>query len=145
MSSGKDQNAAIKIDLKNAYLKSLTPQSGKIKITDGRLSFKADLTSRGNSVYTYVNNLNGQFNVNSDNGKISGFDLNRIADAVHNAKNTEGVLRLINSSFSGGSTSFKNLIAGGNITQGKLNLNECSLDATPAKANASGPLNVHNL
>ncbi|WP_024547270.1 AsmA family protein, partial [Rickettsia gravesii] len=105
VSSAKDQNAAIKIDLKNAYLKSFTSQSDKIKITNGRLSFKADLTSRGNSVYTYVNNLNGQFNVNSDNGKISGFDLNRIADAVNNAKNTEGVLRLINSSFSGGSTS----------------------------------------
>ncbi|WP_218459778.1 AsmA family protein [Rickettsia sp. TH2014] len=142
VSSGKDQNAAIKIDLKNAYLKSLTPQSGKIKITDGRLSFKAALTSRGNSVYTYVNNLNGQLNVNSDNGKISGFDLNRIADAVHNAKNTEGVLRLINSSFSGGSTSFKNLIASGNIASGKLDLSECSLDATPAKANASGRINL---
>ncbi|MFV9890714.1 MAG: AsmA family protein [Rickettsia conorii subsp. raoultii] len=142
VSSAKDQNAAIKIDLKNAYLKSFTPQSGKIKITDGRLSFKADLTSRGNSVYTYVNNLNGQFNVNSDNGEISGFDLNRIADAVNNAKNTEGVLRLINSSFSGGSTSFKNLIASGNITQGKLNLNECSLDASPATTNASGQINL---
>ena len=142
MSSGKDQNASIKIDLKNAYLKNLTPQSGKIKITDGRLSFKADLTSHGNSVYTYVNNLNGQFNVNSDNGKIRGFDLNRIADAVNNAKNTEGVLQLINSSFSGGSTSFKNLIASGNIANGKLNLNECSLDASPAKANASGQINL---
>ncbi|WP_025999545.1 AsmA family protein [Rickettsia australis] len=142
VSSGKEQDAVIKIDLKNAYLKNLTPQSGKIKITDGRLSFKADLTSRGNSIYTYVNNLNGQFNVNSDNGKISGFDLNRIADAVGNAKNTEGVLRLINSSFSGGSTSFKNLMASGNITQGKLNLNECSLDASPAKANANGQINL---
>ncbi|AEV92110.1 AsmA family protein [Rickettsia slovaca] len=142
VSSAKDQNAAIKIDFKNAYLKSFTPQSDKIKITDGRLSFKADLTSRGNSVYTYVNNLNGQFNVNSDNGEISGFDLNRIADAVNNAKNTEGVLRLINSSFSGGSTSFKNLIARGNITQGKLNLNECSLDASPATTNASGQINL---
>ena len=142
LSSGKNQNAAIKIDFKNVYLKNLTPQSGQIKITDGRLSFKADLTSRGNSVYTYVNNLNGQFNVNSDNGKISGFDLNRIADAVNNAKNTEGVLQLINSSFSGGSTSFKNLIASGNITQGKLNLNECSLDASPAKANARGQINL---
>ncbi|MCZ6901494.1 MAG: AsmA family protein [Rickettsia endosymbiont of Ixodes persulcatus] len=142
VNSGKDQNIAIKIDLKNAYLKNLTPQSGKIKITDGRLSFKADLNSSGNSVYTYINNLNGQFNVNSDNGKISGFDLNRIADAVNNAKNTEGVLQLINSSFSGGSTSFKNLIASGNITQGKLKLNECSLDASPAKANASGQINL---
>ncbi|ABV74817.1 outer membrane assembly protein [Rickettsia akari str. Hartford] len=142
VSSGKEQDAAIKIDFKNACLKSLTPQSGKIKITDGRLSFKADLTARGNSIYTYVNNLNGQFNVNSDNGKISGFDLNRIADAVGNAKNTEGVLRLINSSFNGGSTSFKNLIASGNITQGKLNLNECSLDASPAKAKANGQINL---
>ncbi|GAA5252741.1 AsmA family protein [Candidatus Rickettsia kedanie] len=142
VSSGKEQDAAIKIDLKNAYLKSLTPQSGKIKITDGLLSFKTDLTSRGNSIYTYVHNLNGKFNVNSDHGKISGFDLNRIADAVGNAKNTEGVLRLINSSFSGGSTSFKNLIASGNITQGKLNLNECNLDASPAKANANGHINL---
>src|SRR5207237_556303 len=77
VNSGKDQNVAIKIDLKNAYLKNLTPQSGKIKITDGRLSFKADLTSHGNSVYTYINNLN-----------------------------------------------------------------ECSLDASPAKANASGQINL---
>ena len=145
VSSAKDQNAAIKIDLKNAYLKNFTPQSEKIKITDGRLSFKADLISRGNSVYTYVNNLNGQFNVNSDNGEISGFDLNRIADAVNNAKNTEGVLRLISSSFSGGSTSFKNLIASGNITQGKLNLNECRLDASPATTNARGQINLHNI
>lgn len=142
VSSGKDQNVAIKIDLKNAYLKNLTPQSGKIKITDGRLSFKADLNASGNSVYTYVNNLNGQFNVNSDNGKISGFDLNRISDAVNNTKNSEGVLRLINSSFSGGSTSFKNLIASGNIARGKLNLNECSLDASPAKATANGQINL---
>ncbi|MEY4463393.1 MAG: outer rane assembly protein [Pseudomonadota bacterium] len=142
VSSGKDQKVAIKIDLKNAYLKNLTPQSGKIKITDGRLSFKADLNASGNSVYTYVNNLNGQFNVNSDNGKISGFDLNRISDAVNNTKNSEGVLRLINSSFSGGSTSFKNLIASGNIARGKLNLNECSLDASPAKATANGQINL---
>ncbi|AFB21240.1 AsmA family protein [Rickettsia canadensis] len=142
VNSGKDQNIAIKIDLKNADLKNLTPQLGKIKITDGRLSFKADLNSSGNSVYTYVNNLNGQFNVNNDNGKISGFDLNSIADAVNNAKNTEGVLRLINHSFSGGATSFKNLIASGNITQGKLKLNKCSVDAAPAKVNGSGQINL---
>lgn len=142
VSSGKDQNAAIKIDLKNAYVKSLTPQSGKIKITDGRLNFTANLNSTGNSVYTYVNNLNGQFNVNSNDGKISGFDLNRIMDAINNAKNTEGVLRLINGSFSGGTTSFKNFVAIGNIERGIVQLTECHLDASPAKANAHGQINL---
>jgi len=142
VNSGKDQNAAIKIDLKNAYVKSLTPQGGKIKITDGRLNFKADLNSTGNSVYTYVNNLNGQFNVNSNNGKISGFDLNNIADSVNNAKNTEGVLRLINGSFSGGTTSFNNFVVNGNIEHGVVRLTECNLDASPAKANASGQINL---
>ncbi|WP_342225976.1 AsmA family protein [Rickettsia endosymbiont of Urophora cardui] len=142
VSSGKDQNAAIKIDLKNAYVKSLTPQSGKIKITDGRLNFTTELNSTGNSVYTYVNNLNGQFNVNSSNGKISGFDLNRIVDAINNAKNTEGVLRLINGSFSGGTTSFNNLVVTGNIERGMVRLTECHLDASPAKANAHGQINL---
>ncbi|HJD65043.1 MAG TPA: AsmA family protein [Rickettsia endosymbiont of Diachasma alloeum] len=142
ISSGNDQNAAIKIDLKNAYVKSLTPQSGKIKITDGRLNFTTELNSTGNSVYTYVNNLNGQFNVNSSNGKISGFDLNRIVDAINNAKNTEGVLRLINGSFSGGTTSFSNLVATGNIEHGTVRLTECHLDASPAKANAHGQINL---
>ena len=142
VSSGKDQNAAIKIDLKNAYVKSLTLQSGKIKITDGRLNFTANLNSTCNSVYTYVNNLNGQFNVNSSNGKISGFDLNRIVDAINNAKNTEGVLRLINGSFSGGTTSFSNLVATGNIERGIVRLTECHLDASPAKANAHGQINL---
>lgn len=142
VSSGKDQNAAIKIDLKNAYVKSLTPQSGKIKITDGRLNFTTELNSTGNSVYTYVNNLNGQFNVNSSNGKISGFDLNRIVDAINNAKNTEGVLRLMNGSFSGGTTSFSNLVATGNIERGTVLLTECHLDASPAKANAHGQINL---
>ncbi|WP_341788193.1 AsmA family protein [Rickettsia endosymbiont of Lasioglossum villosulum] len=142
VSSGKDQNATIKIDLKNAYVKSLTPQSGKIKIIDGRLNFTTELNSTGNSVYTYVNNLNGQFNVNSSNGKISGFDLNRIVDAINNAKNTEGVLRLINGSFSGGTTSFSNLVATGNIERGMVRLTECHLDASPAKANAHGQINL---
>lgn len=142
VSSEKDQSAAIKIDLKNAYLKNLTPQGGKIKITDGQLSFKADLNSTGNSVYTYVNNLNGQFNVNSNNGKISGFDLNNIVAAINNAKNTEGVLRLINGSFSGGTTSFSNLVVNGNIEHGIVRLTECHLNASPAKANVSGQINL---
>ncbi|AAU03816.1 AsmA family protein [Rickettsia typhi] len=142
VNSGKEQDVAIKINLKNAYLKRLTAQSGKIKIIDGLLSFKTDLTSHGNSVYTYVNNLNGQFNVNSDNGEISGFDLNQIADAIDNAKNIEGVLRLINSSLSGGSTSFKNLIVNGDIKQGNLNLNKCTLDAAPITASAHGQINL---
>lgn len=140
--SGKNQNVSMKIDLKNAYIKSLTPQGNKIKITDGQLSFKTDLNSAGNSIYEYIKNLNGQFNVNSDNGKISGFDLNRIADAVNNARNSEGVLNLINNSFSGGSTSFTNLIVNGNIENGIVKLNQCSLDANPAKVNASGQVNL---
>ncbi|HJD55819.1 MAG TPA: AsmA family protein [Rickettsia endosymbiont of Pyrocoelia pectoralis] len=140
--SSKSQNISMKIDLKNAYLKSLTPQGNKIKITDGRLSFKTDLNSAGTSVYDYVKNLNGQFNVNSDNGKISGFDLNRIADAVSNAKNSEGVLNLINNFLSGGSTSFNNLIVSGNIENGIVKLSQCSLDASPAKANVGGQVNL---
>ncbi|XVN41681.1 MAG: AsmA family protein [Rickettsia endosymbiont of Argas persicus] len=139
---GKSQNASIKVDLKNAYLKNLTPQGGKIKITDGRLNFKTELNSTGNSVYAYVNNLNGQFNVNSSNGKISGFDLNRIVDGVNNAKNTESVLRLINGSFSGGATSFSDLVVSGNIERGVVKLTEYRLDASPAKANAHGQVNL---
>ncbi|AFE50009.1 AsmA family protein [Rickettsia prowazekii] len=142
INSGKEQDVAIKINLKNAYLKRLTAQSSKIKITDGLLSFTIDLTSHGNSVYTYVNNLNGQFNINSDNGEISGFDLNQIAHAIDNAKNIEGVLSLINSSFRTGSTSFKNLIVHGNLKQGNLNLNKCILDAAPVTASASGQINL---
>jgi len=142
INSGKDQNGAIKIDLKNAYVKSLTPQGGKIAITDGRLNFTANLNSMGNSVYTYVNNLGGQFSVNSTDGKISGFDLNRIVDAIGNAKNTQGVLNLINSSFSGGNTFFKSFIANGNIERGIIRLTNCNLDANPAKANATGQINL---
>lgn len=142
LSSAKNQNAEIKIDLKNAYLKNLTPQGGKIAITDGQLNFTANLNSTGNSTYTYANNLNGQFSVNSNKGKISGFDLNRIVDAVNNAKNTEGVLRLVNSSFSGGTTSFNSLIVNGNIDRGIVKLSECRLDASPAIANASGQINL---
>lgn len=142
VSSSKDQTAAIKIDLKNAHVKSFTPQSGKIKITDGQLNFTAELNSTGNSVYTYVNNLNGQFNLNSSNGKISGFDLNRIVDAINNAKNTEGVLRLINGAFSGGTTSFNNLVVTGNIKHGIVKLTECHLDVNPDKANAHGQINL---
>ncbi len=142
VSSGKNQTAVIKIALKNAHVKSLTPQSGKIKITDGQLNFTTELNSTGNSVDTYVNNLNGQFNVNSSNGKISGFDLKLIVDAINNTKNPEGVLRLINSSFSGGTTFFNNLVVTGNIKHGIVQLTECHLDVNHAKANAHGQINL---
>ncbi|MFY9590137.1 AsmA family protein [Rickettsia endosymbiont of Halotydeus destructor] len=140
--ANKDQNASFNIDLKHANLRNIIPQSGKIKITEGLLSFKADLNTHGNSSYKYVSNLGGKFSMNALKGKVSGFDLNKIVDAVNNVKNAEGILRVINSSFAGGETAFNNLVINSNIESGIVKLTECRIDASPAIGNATGQINL---
>ncbi len=140
--ASKDQGASFNIDLKHAHLRNIIPQGGKIKVTEGQLSLKADLNTHGNSSYKYVSNLGGKFSMNALNGKISGFDLNKIVDAVNNVKNAEGVLRVINSSFTGGETAFNNLVANADIENGIVKLIECRLDASPAIATATGQINL---
>ncbi|WP_341793812.1 MULTISPECIES: AsmA family protein [unclassified Rickettsia] len=140
--ASKDQEASFKIDLKNAHLRNIVPQGGKIKVTEGQLSLKADLNSRGNSSYKYISNLGGKFSMNALNGKISGFDLNKIVDAVNNVKNADGIILVINSSFAGGETAFNNLAAAADIENGIVKLTECRLDASPAIATAAGQINL---
>lgn len=145
--ASKDQDASFNIDLKHAHLRNIIPQNiisqgDKIKVTEGQLSLKADLNTHGNSSYKYVSNLGGKFSMNALNGKISGFDLNKIVDAVNNVKNAEGLLRVINSSFTGGETAFNNLVANADIENGIVKLTECRLDASPAIATATGQINL---
>lgn len=140
--SGKDQEVSLKIDLKNAYLKNIIPQNSKISVTDGQLNMQSSLNSHGNSSYKYISNLNGHFNLDSANGKISGFDLNKIVDAVNNIKNAQTIIRTINTSFNNGETSYKSLNVSGDINNGIVKLTEARLDATPAIASATGQINL---
>ncbi len=142
ISSQNSQPITLNAAIKGADLKNISPEGQKIKITHGKLNLSANLKSELQSIYQLVNNLNGKVNFDSTEGKLSGINLQKVMQALTNIKNIEGVKKLLNSSFEGGETVFKNLVGELAITQGKANITKFNLESAGIQANAKGHVNL---
>ncbi len=144
ISSQADRVLSIKLALKNAHLKNIVPHHNEFKVTQGLFSIAADLNSKGESQLQYINNLSGNINFNGADGKISGADLQKVLNALTQVKDLNGILHLLDSSFSGGETSFKNLTGKVAFDKGVGDLQDCKLEAQGATATAVGKIDLPN-
>ena len=142
ISSQNNQPAVFKATLKGADLKNITPQGSKIKVTQGKVNFDTDLKTKGNTQYQYVSNLFGNTKLTASNGKISGFDLQKVIDSLKKIKSLDSVLGMLNSSFSGGETAFKQLDVSTEIKEGIANITQFKLDVPSVDVSAIGNINL---
>lgn len=142
ISSQAERTMDLKIALKNAHLKNIIPHRNEFKVTQGLFSVAAALTSKGESQLQYVNNLSGNIDFNGADGKVNGADLQKVLNALTNIKDLNGILNLLDSSFSGGETSFKNLSGKVVFDKGIGDLQNCKLEAQGATATAVGKIDL---
>lgn len=142
ISSQVGQPLSFKGYIKDAQLKNIIPNRGEIKVTQGLFNSTVDLKSQGNSQYQYMQNLNGDVEFNGSNGKLSGVDLQKAVNSIMQVRNLEGILKILDASFSGGETNFKGLEGAFAINKGNARLTAFKLDAQGAVATATGYVNL---
>lgn len=142
ISSQAGQPINIKAALKNAQLQNIVPNHNQFKVTQGVFNLKADIKTTGQSQLQYVNNLAGNISFSATKGRLSGFNLQKVLNTLTNANNLEGVLNVLDSSFSGGETAFESLEGGFVIDKGVANLTGFKLTADRTKATAVGNINL---
>lgn len=142
VTSEQSQGASLKASLKGAHLKNMIPGGKKFKVTEGKVNFDTDLKTSGQTEYQYISNLFGNARLTATNGKISGFDLQKILNSLKNIKNLDSFLKNLDSSFSGGETSFNELEIDTNIKDGIANITKCNLDVPSVNMAAIGNVNL---
>jgi len=140
----KDGSADInlKATLSGAQLRNIVPTQGKIKVTQGIIDFNADVKTKGDSQYSYVDNLSGTVTLNSRDGRLSGLDLQKIVRTLNEAKNLQNILKSLDNSFLQGETDFKTIENKISIDRGIANLVVSKVIANGGEANALGTVNL---
>lgn len=149
--SGKNQEQpfALKLSIKNAQLKNISPVSpsskhNQMKIIAGQLNFDTNLTSKGDSQDAYVKNLGGNVNLDVKNGRISGINLGQIINSLKKITNLENLVSDFQNAFKGGETSFTSLTTNIAITNGIGKLSNSSLKADQINGEATGQINFYD-
>ncbi|MBN8522730.1 MAG: AsmA family protein [Rickettsiales bacterium] len=142
VASEPSQAVSFKANLKGAHLKNMIHPGRRIKVTEGKVNFDTDLKTSGQTEYQYVSNLLGSAKLTAVNGKVSGFDLQKILNNLKNIKNLESFLKGLDYSFSGGETAFNQLEIDTNIKSGIANITKCNLDAPSVNMSATGSVKL---
>lgn len=132
----------LKSQLKQARLKDVVQNYKRIKITDGNFNLSTNLQSKGNSEFQYINNLAGNIHLTGTNGRLSGISLQKVLNTFNNVQNFQGIMNLLESSFSGGETAFNSLESNMIIKEGIIHLTHFKLDNTDIVATANGNVNL---
>ena len=142
VSSQTGQPITLTAHLKNAKLKNIAPAGTSIKVLKGDFSLDADLTTGGHSEYQFVSNLSGALNFKGTEGQVSGFSLDGVMKNLNNVRDVGGILRILDSAFSGGTTDFKSINMISTISKGVIKLTKFDLDAIKARVNATGSVSL---
>lgn len=143
LASDNNQSLNLTVNLARAQLKNIMPgQRQAIKITQGNCNFSTKLKSQGSSLHQYINNLSGQINFDSIDGRLSGIDLQKAMRALTKIKDISSVLGVLNQAFSGGETTFKSLEGNLVVEQGIAKISRFKLDAQGLAATATGHINL---
>jgi uncharacterized protein involved in outer membrane biogenesis len=142
ISSQQGQPVNLKMSLSKANLKELSPSQGKIKVTQGVVTLNADLYTSGNSAFEYVKSLSGTTTLSVKDGVIRGFDLQKVSTQLGKMRNLATALKLLNTSFEGGQTSFKSLDGTITIKEGIARITQMDLLAQGAHGTATGKINL---
>lgn len=118
VSTQQGQPIDIKASIKNANLHDIAPKEGRIRLSQGILNTNIELSTQGGSEFEYVKNLSGTALVHATNGKIQGFDLQKLVGKLKNVNTLNGFADLVGRSFEGGTTSFTDLKINWDIKDG---------------------------
>ncbi len=138
LSSQKTHPFSCKGAFKGVRLKNLDFKQGDIKLTGGTLDLLVDIISQGDSIAAHIGTLSGDLKIHARDGKVSGFELEKAVSALNKAHNIQGFLGLLDTSFSGGETEFKDLEAILLLQNGIASLKTCSLTSDAGHLSATG-------
>jgi AsmA protein len=142
ISSNSTQNINVKASVTGANLSNISHAHNDFKLTKGLFNLNGNLNTQGHSELDYVNNLNGDINFDTQNGKFNGIDLQKIFASLRNPKDIEGIFNLLNDSISGGSTDFNALKGKLLISNGIVNIDNFDLNAVKVDLIAKGLVNL---
>ncbi|WP_375331917.1 AsmA family protein [Candidatus Tisiphia endosymbiont of Temnostethus pusillus] len=142
ISSQVNQPVGFKASLKDAELKNIVPQGDKINVTQGLVNFVVDIKTKGQSQLQYVSNLFGKATLTASNGKVSGFDLQKVLDSLKNIRDLQTILKMLDGFFAGGETKFQKLAVDTEITQGIVNITNGKLDVASSEITVTGNVNL---
>ncbi|HQS84561.1 MAG: hypothetical protein B7Y25_06655 [Alphaproteobacteria bacterium 16-39-46] len=142
LSSQKTHPFSCKGAFKGVRLKNLDFKQGDIKLTGGTLDLLVDILSHGNSIADHIGTLSGDLKIHARDGRVSGFALEKAVSALNKAHNIQGFLGLLDTSFSGGETEFRDLEAILLLQKGIASLNTCSLTSDAGHLSATGLIDL---
>ena len=142
ISAQDSQPITLVASLKGAQLENISPGNGQIKITKGNFSTNLDLSTQGKSEFQLVQNLKGTLSFSVSEGRISGFDLQKIINQFLDLRNPAGLLGLLENSFAGGETSFKDLSSKVAFKDGIGAIDKFQANIDGATIDISGQINL---
>ncbi|RYE06495.1 MAG: AsmA family protein [Rickettsiaceae bacterium] len=142
LSSLANQQLTLDFEIKNAQLKNIVPTQGKIKIAEGALDFRASLNSQGKSVKEHVQSLFGEVNLASRDGVLSGLNLQNIINILNQARNLRDALKVLDTSFMQGKTTFNSIDASMMIKNGIAKVDKCKMISSSGTISATGTLDI---
>ncbi len=117
-------------------------EAGAFDIVGGELDIDVDLEARGRSEHEMVRTLGGAGRFSIRNGRISGLDLGRIAEAVEDSDPAANLADLFERAMSGGETVFSALDGSFDLEHGILRVGNLGLRTPTAAGDAAGRIDL---
>ena len=143
---GKISDISLKLGIDNASVQRILSKidSGDIKVVKGNLDGLVTLKTSGNSMWAFINNLEGPVSVDVLKGVVSGIDLKGLSQKLKGTQNIKGLADLFAGSLRGGQTAFSEARLAVAFSKGVGRVGKLSLLADGASATGSGTINLPN-
>lgn len=117
-------------------------QDEDIRIVKGELDGAIDMATTGNSLRSFVENLEGFVTLNATKGLVDGFDLKKVSQRLKNLNTLEAFLSLFKTAMSTGQTSFSDFSLAMTFKKGVGHLTKLILVADGGEGNGSGTVDL---
>lgn len=145
ISAKNHQALKFNLNLKDIHLHKILPSEHGIKITRGIINSDIKLQSSGSSQYSYIKNLKGEVRFHSNDGVITGIDLNQLVNSLRKPKNIDSLALGLSKSIGRGQTKFEKLESNASINNGIIDITQGELLADSVSAELKGKMNLENL
>lgn len=126
------------VTVTKANVQKLLFDAAAVDLASGILTYRMDLTARGQSQHDMVRALNGTGRIDVADGVIKGFDLRKVSDGLNNLNQVAGLLGLLSGGMAGGSTPFSKLDGTFRIENGVMRTDDLKLIADAGAGISAG-------
>ena len=117
-------------------------EAGAFDIVGGEVDIDVDLEARGRSEHEMVRTLDGSGRFSIRNGRISGLDLGRIAEAVEDSDPAANLADLLERALSGGETVFSELDGSFDLERGILQVGSLGVGTPTVSGDVAGRIDL---